>query len=308
MEKIGLLVMAYGSPNSLDEIEPYLLDIRGGRPTSQELVEEIKGRYARIGGRSPLLHWTIEQASALEEELNRRFKTSGLQFQSYVGMRHWEPRIREAVAGLASDGLHTAVGLVMAPHSSRLSTGGYFARLEEAVADLDAELKIHRIESWHDHPGLIGALSEKVEEGLRKFDGADPFVLYTAHSLPKRILSEGDPYDRQLNETARLVADRLSLPSDRWRFCYQSAGHSQEPWLGPQLEEVIPELAAQGEKELLVAPIGFVCDHVEILFDIDIEAQELAQNHGLKLERTDSLNASPAFITALADIVSDTIR
>jgi ferrochelatase len=297
---IGVLLMAYGGPNSLDDVEPYLLDIRGGRPTPPELVEEIKERYALIGGRSPLLDLTRQQATALETYLNQ---ADGARFRTYVGMRHWQPRIKEAVAQMANDQIERVVALVMAPHYSRMSTGAYFAQLDQAIRDLGLAVTVTRIQSWHDHPGLIAALAEKVGATLRGRPDL-PKVLFTAHSLPARILKEGDPYAAQLRETATLLAGRLDLPPDRWLFCYQSAGASPEPWLGPPIEEVIMDLAQAGEKRLLVVPIGFVCDHVEILYDIDIEARELAEAHGVRLERSESLNASPTFIAALADLIS----
>ncbi len=301
---IGVLLMAYGGPDSLDDIEPYLLDIRGGRPTPSDLVEEIRERYALIGGRSPILKITQQQAEALERHLNQAGEA---RFRAYIGMRHWQPRIREAVAQMAQDGIERAVALVMAPHYSQMSIGAYIKRLDEALEDLGVNIIFDRIESWHNHPGFISALVEKAARALARFanDGAEglPKVIFSAHSLPTRILDWGDPYDAQLRETAKLVAEQLSLPPDRWLFCYQSAGRSAEPWLGPQIEEVIVELAQAGEQSLLVVPIGFVCDHVEILYDLDIEARQLAEAHGARLERSESLNASPAFIAALADIV-----
>lgn len=301
---IGLLLMAYGSPDSLDDIGPYLLDIRGGRPTSPELVAEIRERYAAIGGRSPLFDLTYQQAEALQDELNRRSAGKGVSFRAYVGMRHWEPRIKKAVAQLVSDGITQVVALVMAPHSSQMSTGAYFSRLDEAIADLGADLEVARIESWHNHPGLIDALAEKAAASLERFHEDSPFTIFTAHSLPTRILAQGDPYDNQLRETATLLADRLGLPGDRWLFSYQSAGQSQGPWLGPQIEEVVVNLASSGEMNLLVVPIGFVCDHVEVLYDIDIHCKQLANDNGARLERSESLNTSLTFITALADLVA----
>jgi ferrochelatase len=301
---IGLLLMAYGGPDSLDDIEPYLLDIRGGRPTPQELVAEIRERYAHIGGRSPILDITCQQAQALETELNR---ASGVHFRAYVGMRHWQPRIKEAIAQMAKDGVKQGVALVMAPHYSLMSVGAYHQRLDEAIQAVGANITFAQIESWHDHPGFIAALAEKANQALQRFnqngDERLPKVIFSAHSLPIRILKTGDPYDAQLHETASLLAERLRLPPDRWLFSYQSAGQSSEPWLGPPIEEVIVELAEAGEKRLLVVPIGFVCDHVEILYDLDIESRQLAEAHGARLERSQSLNASPAFIAALADLV-----
>lgn len=305
IKTIGLLLMAYGSPDSLDDMEAYLLDIRGGRPTSAALVEEIKERYAEIGGRSPLLDITRQQAAALEAEMNRRDGASGVAFRSYVGMRHWDPRIKEAVAQMAEDGITEVIAMVMAPHSSRMSTGAYYNSLLEAISELGVNLDIAWVENWHDHPGLIEAIAEKAAAALERFEGERPFVIFTAHSLPARILAQADPYDDQLNETARLLAERLELASGRWRFSYQSAGQSPEPWLGPQIEEVVVELAESGEKNLLVVPIGFVCDHVEVLYDIDIACRRIAAEHGARLERSASLNTSPAFIRALADIARE---
>lgn len=305
---VGLLLMAYGSPDSLDDMEAYLLDIRGGRPTSRELVNEIKERYAEIGGRSPLLDITREQATALEAELNRRYADQAIDFRAYVGMRHWEPRIRAAVEQMAADGITHAVAMVMAPHSSRMSTGAYYKSLVTAVSEVDHDLDVAWVENWHDHPGLIEAIAEKAEATQARFEGEAPYVIFTAHSLPARILAQGDPYDEQLNETARLLAQRLDLESGRWRFSYQSAGQSPEPWLGPQIESVVAELADAGEENLLVVPIGFVCDHVEVLYDIDIACKEIAARHGARLERSNSLNTSPAFIGALADIASEKLK
>jgi ferrochelatase len=298
---IAVLLMAYGSPDSLEDIEPYLLDIRGGRPTSPELVAEIRERYALIGGRSPILDLTRRQAAALEAQLNR---DGGRRFRTYVGMRHWQPRIKAAVAQIVADGIGQVIALAMAPHYSKLSTGAYFNRLDEAIRDLDAHVAVTTIPSWHDEPGLIAALAEKATAALARFaQHPAPKVVFTAHSLPARILKEGDPYDAQLRETACLLAGRLALPAERWLFCYQSAGRSSEPWLGPPIEEVLLELIQAGEKQLLVVPIGFVCDHVETLYDLDIAGRKLVEAHGAHLERSESLNASPTFIAALAEVV-----
>lgn len=301
---IGVILMAYGSPDSLDELEPYLLDIRGGRPVSPALLHEIKERYALIGGRSPLLDLTRGQATALEEELNRLFSDQAQTFRTYVGMRHWQPRIREAVAQMDSDGIKQVVALVMAPHSSRLSTGAYFDRLSAAVVELGSAMDIIQVESWFDHPGLITALAEKVLPAMQLFTPARPYVIFTAHSLPARILEQGDPYEFQLRRTASLLAERLELDAAQWEFCFQSAGQSPEPWLGPSIEQQVVSLSQSGQRNLLVVPVGFVCDHVEVLYDIDIAARNLARANGSRLERSASLNSSPALIAALADLVT----
>jgi len=300
--------MAYGSPESLDEMEAYLLDVRGGRPTPPALVEEIKHRYAQIGGRSPLLELTRRQAIALEAELNRRSQKEAAPFRVFVGMRHWQPRIAQAVAEIPAAGYQQVVALVMAPQSSRMSTGMYFARLEEAITGQQHKLRVIPITSWHDHPGLIAAIISQVRHALRKFEGAVPYIVFTAHSLPERILGQGDSYDSQLRETAALVAAGLDWPDGRWEFCYQSAGQSAEPWLGPPIEQVVIRLADSNERNLLIVPVGFVCDHVEVLYDIDIVARNLASSRGVRLERSASLNDSPLFITALADLVEQTLQ
>lgn len=300
----AVLLMAYGGPDSLDDVEPFLLDIRGGRATSARLVEEIRGRYAAIGGRSPLLEISRAQAAALQERLEADAPGA---FRVFVGMRHWAPRIAEAVADIAAAGLSRVVALCLAPHYSRLSIGAYLEKLEEArrqQAAQGVQLSIAAVESWHDHPLFLQALAEKVRRALDRWPEGERGavqILFTAHSLPAFVVDEGDPYPRQLLETARGVTQRAGVAG--WRFCYQSAGASKLPWLGPAIEEVIPELAAAGCRDVLVVPVGFVADHVEILYDLDIEAKALAGNLGLRLERTESLNTDPTFIAALADLV-----
>jgi ferrochelatase len=303
-EKIGVLLMAYGSPESVDDLKAYLLDIRGGRVTPDALVEEIRERYVKIGGRSPLLKITRKQAEALEKNLNEGTDPNGTIFRVFTGMRHWEPRIKEAVANIKAEGIKIVVALVLAPHSSRLSTGAYFEKLQEAVDELGGWLEIRPIWSWHNHPGLIEAIAEKVQAAWDGFEDDKPFVVFTAHSLPARILSQDDPYDTQLRETCDLLAERLELPKQRWKFSYQSAGKSSEAWLGPAIDDVIVELAESGEKNILVVPVGFVSDHVEVLYDIDIASRNLAAEHNARLERSESLNDSPTFIETLADLVA----
>ncbi|MBI3160670.1 MAG: ferrochelatase [Chloroflexi bacterium] len=300
---IGVLLMAYGSPDDLADMPAYLMDVREGRPPSPELIEEITERYRKIGGRSPLLERTREQAQRLEKELNRRGGPSGQTFKAYVGMRHWQPRIAAAVKQMAADGVSRAVAMVMAPHNSEMSVGKYYQALDRAQNG--HAIQFVRILGWHDHPGFLDALAEKMTEGLAKFERETPYVVFTAHSLPAFILERGDPYDAQLNQTAVVLAERFDLPERRWRFCYQSAGASAIPWLGPQIEEVVVELAEAGERNLLIVPVGFVCDHVEVLYDIDIGARQIAAKRGARLERSPSLNASSAFVAALADLVAD---
>ncbi|MDQ3858991.1 MAG: ferrochelatase [Actinomycetota bacterium] len=282
--KAAVIVMAYGSPSRPEDIPAYFADIRGGRPVSGEAVEELTERYRRIGGASPLVEVTEAQRAALECELG---------VPVYAGMKHWEPRIADAVADALAGGAERVVGLVLAPHYSRMSIGGYRERLEDA---LDGSADLRFLESWHDHPPFLDVLADRVR-------GTDAHVIFTAHSLPARILADGDPYREQLLETSRLVAERAGLPADRWSFAFQSASETGEPWLGPDILEELDRLHAAGVRKVLVAPVGFVADHLEILWDLDVEARERAETLGLELERIRSLNDDPAFIRALAELV-----
>jgi ferrochelatase len=225
-------------------------------------------------------------------------------------MRHWFPYIREAVARIVEDGIGEVVALCMAPHYSRMSIGAYFRKVEEAQQELGVKLKLHLVESWHTHPGYIQAICEKVEAALAEFpaeDHAAVQIVFSAHSLPASIVEQGDPYDRQLRETAALAAERLGLPAEQWQFCYQSAAAGATRWLGPPIETVIAELADAGHTQILVAPIGFVADHVEVLYDLDVEGRRIAEAHGARLVRAASQNASPTFIATLADVVRQAV-
>jgi len=298
----AVLLMAYGGPTSLDDVEPFLLDVRGGRPTSRELIEEVRHRYEQIGGSSPLLEITKQQAQALEEQLAKG--GDGRRFKVYVGMRHWHPYIAQTLKKIIADGHRHLVAICMAPQYSRMSIGAYFASVEEAIDQAGADLDVKWVRGWGDHPVFLDALAHRARLGLQKLPADEPEdvrVLFTAHSLPARLVEEGDPYDAQLRATARGVADLLG--DEAWELCYQSAAAGAVDWLGPSLEQRIGELAAEGCRNLLVAPIGFVADHVEILYDIDIEARALAAKAGLRLERSESLNVAPGLIEALADIV-----
>ena len=279
--------MAYGSPERPEDIPAYFSDIRGGRPVRQEAVDELTERYRRIGGTSPLNRITEAQREALEE-------ATGLPV--YVGMKHWSPWISEAVARALGDGADRLVGLVLAPHYSRLSVGGYRDRLEQA---LDGRAELTFVESWYDHEPYLGLLAERVR-------GTDAHVVFTAHSLPERILAEGDPYRDQLLETSRLVAERAGIAE--WSFAFQSESPTGEPWLGPDILVELEALQAAGVGKVLVAPVGFVCDHLEILWDLDVEARERAAELGLELERIELPNADPAFISALAGLVEKASR
>jgi protoporphyrin/coproporphyrin ferrochelatase len=280
----AVVLMAYGSPSLAEDVRPYLEDIRGGRPVSDEAVLELAERYRRIGGRSPLDDVTEAQRAALERELG---------VPVVVGMKHWHPRIAEAVESALAGGATRIVGLVLAPHYSRLSIGEYRERLDAAVA---GRAEVVLVESWHDHPGFIDVVADRVR-------GTDAWVVFTAHSLPERILGEGDPYREQLHETSRLVAERAGL--ERWSFAFQSASPTGEPWLGPDILEELDRLHGAGERKVLVAPVGFVSDHLEILWDLDIEARERAAELGLELARIESLNDDAAFVRGLAGVVEE---
>jgi ferrochelatase len=297
----GVLLMAYGAASSLDEIESYLKDIRGGRPTSPELVEEVKERYRLMGGRSPLLEITNQQAQALEEALN---KPNNRRFRVYVGMRHWHPYIKETVDEMKKDGIKRVVGLCLTPYYSKMSVGAYFKKLEEAQNEVGVKFKIGRVESWNDHPLLIQAIAEKVEQALSKFPGTVRKkipILFTAHSLPSRIVEEKDPYPQELMETVEAVVKKIG--HSLYSFAYQSQGRTPEPWLGPEAGAVIDELHNKKHRYVLMAPIGFVSDHMETLYDVDILYRRQATAKGMRFERVESLNASPLFISAMADVV-----
>jgi ferrochelatase len=300
-ETIGVLLMAYGGPDSLDDIPAFLLDIRGGRPTSQELIDEITENYRQIGGKSPLLDITRRQAALVEAKLNAG-APPGVHYKTYIGMRHWTPRIKDTVDQMIADGVRQAVALVLAPHYSAMSIARYFEKLDEALAGHDQPFTYRAIQSYHDHPLYLEALARRVSAGLANMP-ADTLVIFSAHSLPARTIQQGDPYDSQLRETAQLVADKVGLAGDQWTFSYQSAGRSPEPWLGPQIQDYVVELAERGHKNMLSCVVGFVADHVEILFDIDIKAKQAAERAGARLVRVPSLNDDPLFIAALADVV-----
>ncbi len=290
-DRVAVLLMAYGGPASLDEVEPYLLDVRGGRPVTPEFLAEITSRYARIGGRSPIRELTEAQAAAVGRRL-------GAGFPVYVGMRHWHPYIRDAVDRIAADGHRRVVGIVLAPHYSAMSVGVYQKRLLEAAR---GRLETALVRSWADHPKFLAAVAERVTQALQRFPAPQAVqVLFTAHSLPERILAMADPYPEELKASAAAVAKLAGL-SD-WRVAYQSAGATPEPWLGPEAGALLTELAARGHRAFLIVPFGFVCDHVEILYDVDVTYRALAARLGVQLERTASLNDDPLLVEALSGL------
>jgi protoporphyrin/coproporphyrin ferrochelatase len=302
----AVLLMAYGSPTRLDQVEAYYTDIRRGSPPPPHLLEELLSRYRAIGGGSPLSGIVEDQRAAVEAELASR----GLAVPVYAGMRHIEPRIGDIVRGMASDGVERFVALALAPQKSS-NAAGYRRAVDAALLSIgeagEAVPEVTFVDSWHDQPQFIEALAQTTREALARFD--DPSrvrVMFTAHSLPARVVAEGDPYPDELAATAALVAARLGL--ERYDFSFQSAGRTGEPWLGPDILEEIRRLAADGVTELVVRPVGFVADHLEVLYDIDIEAQGVARPLGVRLERARSMNTDPTFIAGLADIAAAALR
>jgi ferrochelatase len=288
MSATGVLLMAHGTPSSLDEMPEYLRLVRGGRPPSEELVAEMRRNYAAIGGRSPLTDLTHAQAAALQQRLGPAIPVA-------VGMRNWAPFIKDGLAQLQSEGVTRVIGVPLAPQFSTLSIVKYF---DAASAVLPAGMHLERTESFYDHPRLIDAFAERMADAR---PGADDEVVFTAHSLPVRVIRTGDRYATEVALTARAIAARLGLR--RYRRAYQSAGRTPEPWIGLDLSELIEHRVQRGARQFLVAPIGFVCDHTEILFDIDVQAAGTARRLGVELRRTESLNTLPAFISMLEDIV-----
>ncbi len=305
---IGVMLMTYGSPATLDAIPAYLKNVRGGRSPDEELITEFRRRYALIGG-SPLLRITREQAAALEEELNRQY-AGGPLFHVTAGMRFAPPFIADLVPEVAA-GAQELIGVIMSPQYSPIIMSGYTRTLEDAVEELhqnDLVLKIAG--DWHLQPYFLQALAERVQEALDRFPAKVRKrvpVLFTAHSMPKRVIDKEPDYINSLKETATKVAELVNLPEERWMFCYQSAGHTPEEWLKPDFADIMPELRAAGHRHVLIAPVQFLADHLEILYDIEIGARQQAEENGIKFARIESLNTSPLFIKALAEVVKETM-
>ena len=280
----AVVLMAYGSPERLADVPAYYADIRGGRPIAPEQLEDLVERYRRLGieDSSPLNAITERTRAALEQELG---------LPVFTGMKHWTPRIADAAGAALATGAGEVAGLVLAPHYSALSIKGYRDQLEAALAER-ADLRF--VESWHLEPGFVAVLADRIR-------GTSAHVLFTAHSLPARILDAGDPYKDQLLETSRAVAEAAAV--EDWSFSFQSESPTGEPWLGPDILDHLADLHARGLEDVLVCPVGFVSDHLEIRWDIDVEAQEKASELGIRLERIEMPNDDPAFIRTLATIV-----
>jgi ferrochelatase len=292
-QETAVLLLAHGSPESVEDVPEFLLRVTRGRPLASPVVEEVKHRY-RLIGPSPLTRWTLRQGALLEEELK---------LPVYVGMRNWKPFIEDTVHAMAVAGVKSAVVICLAPQNSRTSVGLYRSAL---TTPNPVPFAVDFVESWHGHPRLIQAFAEKLQAGRSRAEremGAALPVIFTAHSVPQRTVTEGDPYEIEAKETARLVARAAGLEAIDWNFAFQSQGMSGGPWLGPTVEEAILGWKAQGRPGVFIQPIGFLCDHVEVLYDIDIGFKQFAEKESMRLWRADSLNDSPRLTAALAELV-----
>ena len=297
----GVLLLAYGSPETPDQVEPYFRHIRGGRTPSPEAVEHLRHRYELIGGRTPLLAITTDTARGLQAALDQRAPG---EYRTYVAMKHWHPYIADVLPRLAADGIRRVIAIVLAPHYSRMSVGGYRQYVEQTIANLDAPMELTFVETWHMQPEFLELMSARVREGLTQFPrGEDVCVLFSAHSLPVRIRTWYDPYEAQLNASCVAVAEHAQLRD--WRFAWQSAGGTGEPWLGPDIVDYLHVLHSEGVRNVLSVPIGFVCEHLEVLYDIDHEAAQKAAALGMTLHRTRMPNATPEFIAVLDALVAE---
>jgi len=294
----AILLMAYGSPNSLDEVGDYLAQVRGSRGSSPDEVEHLKQRYRRVGGQTPLLEITRSQASALEKKL----LTDGVPARVSFGMKHWHPFVEDVVEKISTDNPPILIGVALAPHYSKLSIGGYEDSVRRGLARKNSNVHFLMVKNWHTQSSLIKALSARVSNALREMaESGSTIVIFTAHSLPLRAVSADDPYRAQLLETSQLVANDAHVTD--WDFAFQSASGPRGTWLGPSLKEKISELSKRGIKQILVCPVGFVSDHLEILYDLDVEAKEYANSLGIALARVPSLNSDAMFTEALAAVV-----
>jgi protoporphyrin/coproporphyrin ferrochelatase len=296
MSKQAVLLIAHGSPERIEDIPAFLQNISRGRPMSDAVVQEVQHRYAQIGV-SPLTCLTMGQANGVTGELG---------IPAYIGMRNWHPFIADTLKQMTADGIEQAVAICLAPHNSQTSVGLY----KQVLSSGNAPFPIDFVEEWHDHPLLIEAFADRLRPGWKaacEQHGSALPVLFTAHSVPQRTIAEGDPYEKQTRETAALVA--ACVPEiGEWQFAFQSQGMSGGEWLGPTVEDTIVRLREAGHTGIFLQPIGFVCDHVEILFDIDILFRGYAEARGMQLYRAESLNDSPLFVRAVADLARTRLR
>lgn len=301
----AVLLMAYGTPETLDQVEPYFTHIRGGRPPSAESLAGLRRRYELVGGRTPLLDITRNTARTLGESLNADSGAGSARRPVYVGMKHWHPYIADVLREMAADGVERITALALAPHYSRISLGGYRKAIDEAQTAMQRTFDVTFIERWHVQSEFIEMMADLVRAGLEQFDEAERgnvVTVFSAHSLPVRIREWDDPYERELLESSAATARVLGLGN--WRFAWQSAGQTGEPWIGPDILEYLETLHAEGVRNVLQVPIGFVSDHLEILWDIDHEAKDKARELGMTLRRTQLPNDSPAMVRTLAAVIA----
>jgi protoporphyrin/coproporphyrin ferrochelatase len=306
-KKMGLLVMAYGTPYNLDDLERYYTHIRHGRKPTAEMIDDLRNRYEAIGGISPLAKLTLEQASKLEEHLNQ--VQEEFEFKMYLGLKHIEPFIEDAVKQMHDDGIKEAISIVLAPHFSTFSVKSYNGRAKEAAEKL-GNLEITSIESWYNEPKFIDYWVDKLNaiyEQMPSEEVDNSMLIVSAHSLPEKILQSGDPYPQQLQETADLIAEKAGI--DQYAIGWQSAGNTPEPWLGPDVQDLTRELAEEKQvKAFVYAPVGFVCDHLEVLYDNDYECKLVTDEVGATYYRPAMPNAQDEFIDALATVVLKTLN
>ncbi|HEY3781476.1 MAG TPA: ferrochelatase [Fimbriimonadaceae bacterium] len=295
MSKLGLLVMHYGTPASLDAVEPYYTHIRRGRPPTPEQLENLVSRYKAIGGPSPLTEVSEKQAQLIQKGFEKR----GYPVKLYVGAKHTHPFVAESVDQMVKDGIQKAVGMVLAPHFSTYSIAAYKHYALEARAKLGSHIKLCFLERWGTLPALITALAKRVEKQLEGWDRNDTLVIFSAHSLPEKILAEGDTYKMELLETAELVANKAKIP--HWTFAFQSASATGEPWLGPDILDVLEKTAQEKKyKNVVSCTVGFVSDHLEVRYDLGIEAKEKCAERGLNFRLADCINADEPVMDAVA--------
>lgn len=294
---IGLLVMHYGTPATLDEVLPYYTHIRHGRPPSEEALQDLIDRYKAIGGPSPLAHVSERQGGLIQSGLSRR----GIVSKLYVGAKHTHPFIEEVVAQMASDGVERAVAVVLAPQYSTFSVVAYKKYIEKGLAEHAPNMRIEVVERWGTLPALVAGLSERLSQQMTGWDPAETLVIFSAHSLPVKIMAAGDPYKEELLETSRLVAESAGIAN--WTFGFQSASSTGEPWLGPDILEVIEENASK-YKNIVACTVGFVSDHLEVLYDLGIEAREKCEELGLGFRRADTIGEDAAVMDALAGLAA----
>jgi ferrochelatase len=299
---IGILLMAHGGPNQIADLPGYLANIRSGRTTSSRIIQELTLQYEQLGGSSPLLARSVSQVEALQNRLNPA------EFKCYLGMRYWSPYIEETINHMREEGIQKAIAIVLAPQYSKVSIGKYHAQIQDGLDFYRVKIDFHFVHEFYQERLFIRAMSDRVNQGFSMWgQKEDVFVLFTAHSIPERFEKMGDAYSMQVKETARLIAEDLKIPEGKWGFSYQSAGRSPEAWLGPSLEESLESCAQKNIRKIMVFPVGFVSDHSETLFDLDINAKQTALKMGITLKRPPALNDSPLFIDALEKIVRESL-